>query len=154
MMHHPLDPYPIPKDKTPLYINEPHLIDKSLSEMTSRSEPEAEDDNIRVYLPMDLNRKAILRRLHRLINHYGEANENNEWEFSEDVSLLIAQIEIYDRIWYIRHMPREGDHSAEGIELVKEFVALLEKIPDGCAECFPFEQIVELKREYISKGGL
>ena len=45
-------------------------------------------------------------------------------------------------------MPESGDHSVEGIELVKEFVSKLEQIPDGCAECFPFEQIEELKREY------
>lgn len=32
MEHHRLDPYPIPKDKTPLCINEPWLIDKSLLE--------------------------------------------------------------------------------------------------------------------------
>lgn len=32
MEHHSLDPYPIPKDKKPLYINEPWLIDKSLLE--------------------------------------------------------------------------------------------------------------------------
>ena len=30
MEHHSLDPYPEPKDKSPLYINEPWLIDKSL----------------------------------------------------------------------------------------------------------------------------
>ena len=147
-MNHLLDPYPIPKDKAPLYINAPYLIDKSLSEMIIREEPEDEEDNIRVYLPLDLNRKAIMRRLDRVIYHYGEANEGNESEFSLDVRQIISQIEIYDRVWYIRHMPKSGDHSVEGIELVKEFVSKLEQIPDGCAERFPFEQIEELKREY------
>ena len=147
-MNHLLDPYPIPKDKAPLYINAPYLIDKSLSEMIIREEPEDEEDNIRVYLPMDLNRKAIMRRLDRVIYHYGETNEENESEFSLDVRQIISQIEIYDRVWYIRHMPESGDHSLEGIELVKEFISKLEQIPDGCAECFPFEQIEELKREY------
>lgn len=28
--HHKLDPYPVPKDKDVLYINEPWLIDKSI----------------------------------------------------------------------------------------------------------------------------
>lgn len=32
MEHHTLDVYPIPKDKEPLYINEPWLIDRSLLE--------------------------------------------------------------------------------------------------------------------------
>ncbi len=30
MKHHRLDQYPIPKDKTPLYVNEPWLVDRSL----------------------------------------------------------------------------------------------------------------------------
>ena len=29
---------------------------------------------------------------------------------------------------------------------------LLENIPDGCAECFPFETIDELKREYLGQN--
>lgn len=39
----------------------------------------------------------------------------------------------------------------------KEIVTRLEEIPDGCAECFPFELIDELKREYLlntAKRGL
>ena len=48
-------------------------------------------------------------------------------------------------------MPKEGRHSREAVELVREFVAKLESIPDGCAECFPFETIEELRREYLGK---
>lgn len=33
----------------------------------------------------------------------------------------------------------------------EEFVERLEKIPDGCAECFPFEMIERLRIEYL--GG-
>jgi len=150
MEHHRLDPYPIPKDKTPLCINEPWLIDKSLLEYPPCREPDEKEDNVRIYIPMDLNREAILRRLDRVIAHYGEANEANEMEFSVDVGSIISQIEIYDQVWYVRHMPPEGEHSREVISLVKEFVARLEEIPDGCAECFPFETIDELKREYLS----
>ena len=46
-------------------------------------------------------------------------------------------------------MPKEGDHSKEAIELVGEFVAMLEEIPDGCAELFPFEIIDELRQKYL-----
>jgi len=67
MEHHRLDPYPIPKDKTPLYINEPWLIDKSLLEHLQHREPEEQPDNVRIYLPMDLNQEAILRRLDRVL---------------------------------------------------------------------------------------
>ncbi len=99
---------------------------------------------------MDINREAILRRLRMLISHYEEANEDNELSFSSDVGMLISQIEIYDQIWFVRHMPDKRKHSAEAVRLVKDFVSLLEDIPDGCAERFPFEEIDELREEYLS----
>ena len=151
MEHHTLDVYPIPKDKAPLYINEPWLIDRSLLEISNGSaEPEQEEDNIRVYIPLDINKNAILRRLDTMIIHYGEANEKNELDFSIDVDMLVSQIEIYDQIWYVRHMPENGEHSQEAVDLVREFIARLEEIPDGCAEIFPFELIDTLREEYLS----
>ena len=150
MEHHTLDVHPIPKEKTPLYINEPWLIDCSLLEIGNRSaEPEQEQDNIRVYIPLDINKGAILRRLELLIAHYEEANEKNEINFSIDVNMLVSQIEIYDQIWFVRHMPESGDHSREAVELVREFVTRLEEIPDGCVELFPFELIDALRKEYL-----
>lgn len=112
-------------------------------------EPEEKEDNIRIYIPMDLNKDAIMRRLWNVISLYEEASEENEFNFSRDVDALISQIEIYDQIWFVRHMPPEGKHSAEAVELVKEFVEQLEEIPDACAERFPFDIIDELKREYL-----
>ena len=70
-------------------------------------------------------------------------------DFDEDVSMLLSQLEIYDQIWYVRHMPSEREHSKEEIALVKEFVSRLEEIPDGCAVCFPFDMIEELRQEYL-----
>jgi hypothetical protein len=49
--------------------------------------------------------------------------------------MLISQVEIYDQLWYVRHL--------------KEFIVNLEEIPDGCAEIFPFELIDELKEEFL-----
>ena len=151
---HPLDVYPEPKEQTPLFINEPWLIDKYLFDYGPRNrETEPEEDNIRVYIPLDLNREAILRRLQNTIYKYQEANEDNESDFSSETAMLIEQIAIYDKIWYNR-TKEESDktnakqHSQKAISLVKEFIKLLESIPDGCAECFPFETIDELKREY------
>lgn len=150
MEYHRLDPYPNPKDKTPLYIDEPWLIDNSIMEIRlDASEPEQQEDNVRVYIPLDINRKAVLRRLQMTIARYGEANEENESDFKMDIEALISQVEIYDQIWYVRHMPPESKHSIEAIELVKEIIALLEEIPDGCAETFPFEIIETLKGEYL-----
>ena len=45
-------------------------------------------------------------------------------------------------------------HSRKAIQLVREFIGILEKIPDGCAELFPFELIDELKEEYLVAESL
>lgn len=45
-------------------------------------------------------------------------------------------------------MPDKREHSSEATELVREFVKMLEEIPDGCAELFPFELVDELRDEY------
>lgn len=150
MERHRMDPYPIPKDKTTLCINEPWLIDKSLLEYPPRREPDEKEDNVRIYIPMDLKREAILRRFERVIVHYGEANARNEIEFSVDVGMVISQLEIYDQVWFGRRVPEKGEHSREAKELAREMIARLEAIPDGCAECFPFEVIDDLRREYLS----
>ena len=107
------------------------------------------DDNIRVYLPMDICISSILRRLADVISHYGPATESNELDFSYDVSSLISQIEIYDQVWFVRHCPKHGRHSAEAVDLVKEFVNKLEDIQVHDAELFPYDTIVELKKEYL-----
>ena len=64
------------------------MIDRSLLEISDeRAEPEPEQDNIRVYIPLDINKNTVLRRLDMLIIHYGEANEKNEIDFSIDVNM-------------------------------------------------------------------
>ena len=45
-------------------------------------------------------------------------------------------------------MPKQGSHSDEGKDVIKEVIARLEEIPDGCAETFPFELIDELRNEW------
>ena len=82
--HHMLDIAPIPEKV--LYINEPWLIDVSFDGMEKVSEePDPNPDNVRVYLPLDLNAEAILRRLRYVIYRYGEANEANESNYGADV---------------------------------------------------------------------
>ncbi len=154
MYHHQLDPWPIPKDKEPLYINEPWMIDYTLLELpATSSEPENQPDNVRIYLPMDLNSKAILRRLDAVIAFFGEASEKNESAYSCAVNEVISELEIYDQIWFIRHMPKEGSHSREAVDLAREIILRLADIPDACAEMFPFETIRQLNEEYIGKSS-
>ncbi len=128
MEHHNLDFQPIPKESEPLFINEPWMIDRSLQwiqETGFDPTPLPDDDNIRVYLPMDICRSAVLRRLSDIISRYDHAAEENELDYSYDVNMLISQIEIYDQIWFVRHTPNQGRHSTEAVDLVKEFVKKL-----------------------------
>ena len=111
MNHHNLDAHPIPKEKIPLFINEPWLIDNSLQwrqECGYSPEPLDDADNIRVYVPLDICKESILRRLDEVIRQRGPISEKNESDYSNDVITLIEQIEIYDQVWFIRHMPKQG----------------------------------------------
>ena len=149
MEHHTLDINPLPEDKRPLYINEPYLVDETLSELLPRKrEPESQSDNIRIYVPIDINGEAVLRRLHCIIQRYGEANEANESDFRAEVYRLIAQTEIYDQVWYVRKVTPGNRHSEKGIELIRKIVQRLREIPDACAESFPYDVIDELRKEY------
>lgn len=155
MDFHQIDIYPIPENETPRFINEPWLIDKSIwcdtvKELEKLRQPEGQPDNIRIYLPLDLNQKAFLRRLDYVISHYGEANEDNESDFSADVRYILDQVEIYDKIWRLRS-PGDQRHSEQVKQLMRAFIQKLEQIPDGCAECFPFEMIDELTKEYLEE---
>lgn len=85
MGHHNLDINPIPKDSDPFFINEPWIIDRSLQwiqETGFDPTPLPDADNIRVYLPMDVCKSAILRRLNGIISRYGAASEANEMDYN------------------------------------------------------------------------
>lgn len=152
--HHNLDPYPIPNEAQPLYVNEPWLIDPSREpelkkDVENYKQPEAAADNVRIYVPLDLNHDAVLRRLDYVINKYGEASEANEFYFSGEVGKVISLLEIYDQYRFIKDPPKDGSrHSTDGKKLVTDIIARLEAIEDAGAETFPFEMIEELKTEY------
>lgn len=152
---HIIDTKPVPDGTELLVINEPWLADYSSAWMPAwEGGPEEAMDNVRIYVPLDLNAKAILIRLEHLISIYGEANEENEMSFSLDAVRLVDQIEIYDQVWLKRHPGQKtgtagNGHSEEARQLVRRFIAGLEAIPHGCAELFPFDLIEELKREYL-----
>ena len=144
--HHDLDIYPMPKEQAPLYVNEPWIVDGSLLEGVT-GEANLPDDNIRVYVPLDLSKSVILLRLKIIISKYGEANESNELDFSREVRQMVYQIELYDQVWTVRDSVDGRDKITD---LVEEFVAMLEQIPEGCAEHFPSDLIEELKQDYLS----
>ena len=162
-MHHKLDIHPIPADV--LYVNELSLageapyetkqdVDKALTGKTRSKGGILPDDNVRIYVPMDLNADIIMWRLYSLQNLLGSPTEKNESAYSSGVSMAISQLEIYDQVWVARKLEdavqkEDGGvrHSRQGIELAKQMVKYLEE-NEGNAECFPYDQIEELREEF------
>lgn len=105
-------------------------------------------------MPLDLSGEAILRRLRQLYDSLGDVSEENEEQYSSGVAKLIAQLEIYDQVQTVRDIrdslqkgPEDVRHSQHGIELARKMVEILEN-NEGSAECFPYEQIEGLKKEF------
>lgn len=113
------------------------------------------DDNVRIYVLMDLNADKIMWRLYRIYMVLDDPDYHNETEFSTAVGIIVTQLEIYDQVWVARdaaHAVQKSEggvyHSQKGIELAKKIIEYLEE-NEGCAECFPYETIDKLKDEFI-----
>ena len=113
-MHHDLDIHPIPEKV--LYINDLTIADTA-SYYESRKqyqkaltgEPRANggilpDDNVRIYVPLDLNANQILHRLHQIYRVMGSPDDMNESDFCVETGKIIAQLEIYDQVWVARDL--------------------------------------------------
>lgn len=79
-------------------------------------------------------------------------NDMNEMEFFYEVGKIISQLEIYDQVWVARDLKNavrieERLHSTKGIELTKKIINVLME-DEGCAECFPYDVVDELKAEF------
>lgn len=120
MTHNRLGVRPIRKEV--LYVNEPELADRSLFDLRP-NKPKVRDDNIRIYVPLDLNKEAFIRRLEDIVSIYKEVSYDNESNFYLSVCMLIQHMKIYDQIWKVRTLSDSGNHSTKSIELVKEFAS-------------------------------
>lgn len=162
-MHHKLDIHPIPEKV--LYVNELNLVTSSQYEMQDDYEKALTgkriseggilpEDNVRIYIPMDLSAENIMRQLYILYRHLGSPTESNEYQYYSEVRKLISWLEIYAQVWVARdsaHAVQKTDggslHSQQGIKLAKQMIDLLSE-DEGCAECFPFDIIKELKVQF------
>lgn len=135
-----------------LFVKEPWIVDESYEWYieTLKPDPELEKDNIRIWVPLDLNHAAILRRLRFILDRYGEITWKNESNVFGDVARLTYQIEKYDQINLARNPEKKtekGEHSKAGLELVKEFINILEGLETCCD--FPDDIISSLKAEFF-----
>lgn len=151
--HHDLDISPIPEKV--LYVNDlaladgvMPLIEHEVEEPRELLEAQQAADNVRVYVPIDINEDSLLRMLKNVIDHYQESSEANEFDFSWAVSAVLTRLEIYDQVWSVREGDADRKHSKKAEQVMRKFIQMLEEIPDACAEQFPFELIDELRLEY------
>lgn len=161
-MHHDLDIHPIPEKV--IYINDLSIADgacyyeteqqhqKALTGKIHRDGGILPDDNVRIYVPLDLNADQILSRLQQIYRVMGSPNDMNEMEFSYEVGKIISQLEIYDQAWVARNLKNavrieERLYSTKGIELAKKIINVLME-DEGCAESFPYDVVGELKAEF------
>ena len=157
MNHHNIDICPEPKNVSVRYVNEPELVDKTLYEYCETDEAmrniDKTEDNIRVFVPLDINKGAIIRRISSVIQLYSEATEENEMSFASGIQSVISQLEIYDQIWFVREYSGKGKHSRKAVVLAENIIKKLEDIPVIDAELFPTDIIEELTEEYLTEGN-
>ena len=132
-MNHKLDNHPI--SERMVYVNDlqlandmPYETERELeAAATGNREMEGgilPDDNVKICVPMDLNADAIMRQLYMLYDVLGPVDEGN------DNQAVVAR------------------YSMQGIKLEKRVVEYLE-VNEGVAECFPYEEIEELKGKFV-----
>ena len=110
-------------------------------------EAKKEPDTYTVYVPLIINKERILSKLRSLIGRLGDCDWKNEMEYQVETDKLIRQIEAFDELDKQESGIDEG-HSEKTVELVREFVAVLMMMTDDGGETYPFEEILELSREY------
>lgn len=162
-MRHNLDVKPVPENV--IYINELDFIlpdvyencdtlKRARSGVTVSDGGVLPDDNVRIYLPLDINADSIMYQLGQFYSVFGEPTEDNESMFSNGVRKIINQLEVYDQFWYaceindaVQGKTEESCHSKRGLILAKKIVSML-KENEGIAESFPYAEIEELEQEY------
>lgn len=151
MKHYKLDHFPISEDVKPIFVNDPELVDASLRSVdrqhdkTKCENDQLHSENLRVYVPLDINRDTILRRIDYIIGRYGEVNEVNEYYFYEDVMQVVSQIELYNQV-----RTEQQKSEKDIIVLVREIISKLNKIPVVGTCRFPNNVINLLDDDYLN----
>ena len=88
------------------------------------------DDNVRIYVPPDLNADQILHRLRGIYRVMESPDDMNESDFWVETNKIVAQLEIYDQVWVARNLKdavriNDNIHSPKGIQLAKEIISVL-----------------------------
>ena len=169
-MHHDLEIKPIPENV--LYVNDPFMgtiaepyekINEHEMAKTGKTKEEGgilPDDNVRIYVPLDLNRSQIMQELCLLYGMLGSPGYSNEVNLAILTEKVIQKLEIYDQVWVARdaenavQMKNGIYHSKQGIALAQEIIDFMEEDAEfleedeAQADTSPYEIIDRLKDEW------
>lgn len=106
------------------------------------------EDNVRIYLPIDINAENIIRKLNRLYDQLGDVSEDNEWNYFIEVRKLIKFLTLYDSLLLEKKETEiiqidDTVHAKLARETAREMVKIMME-NEGDAELFPYEECEEL----------
>ena len=110
-------------------------------------EAKKQPDTYTVYVPMIVNKEKIVCKLRELIARLGDCDWRNEMDYQVETDKLIRQIEVFDEL-VKQESGVDTAHAEETVALVKDFVAILMQMTDDDGETYPYEEILELSKEY------
>lgn len=110
------------------------------------------EDNVRIYVPMDINQKLILFKLELLFDELGELTWRTESEYARRVWQLMTLLKVYDQSLIAQGsfptvQTGETVHSKLAIETAKKMCRILMR-NEGTGDTFPYDEIAELSQEY------
>lgn len=110
------------------------------------------EDNVRIYVPIDISQEMILSKLSSLFCELGEVTWRNEMDYSVQVSTLITLLQLYDQLLIEQgNFPvvQTGEtlHSKLAIETAKQMCDILIR-NEGTGDTFPYDEIGELSKKY------
>lgn len=130
-------------------------LEQAMTGVTEKNGGILPDDNVRIYVPLDLNDDSIIAQLEQLYEKLGSPTEDNELAYLSGVGRIIRELEIYDQVMTVRDLsnavqnePGGVYHSKKGIALAKRMVDIF-NADEGTAEMYPFIQIEQLTEEFL-----
>lgn len=143
-----LDIKPKPTENV-LYINDLSLANLFTEVLEVSSEEKMinpPDDNVRVYVPLDLSYGTLYEELFLIIKRYdGSATFKNEGDFCCDIDRWFKRLEIYDRVRFVRDRNAiEKNHCDKAVELGQLAVKELADC-DNDGDYFPHNMIEEIE---------
>lgn len=132
---------------------ESFLADRGCTESMGGGLP---DDNVRLYVPLDINEDEIMQSVYSLYCMLGSPTEYNEMQYFSGMNKVLAKLELYDQLHCRHNFDQVSLNTETGEMHCRSAAVLAKKIKcllledEGCAEMYPYEIIEKLDQIYQS----